>query len=108
MDYLINLSNNNTLQLKKYNDKYELSNTNRNKIANKYFEYEQQLKQENWQKNYISIYKKYFPFYTIVCFAFCIGFIIKFRFDEFALAFFTAAYFTLLQTWVWILKSKKA
>jgi len=50
MDYLINLSNNNTLQLKKYNDKYELSNTNRNKIANKYFEYEQQLKQENWQE----------------------------------------------------------
>lgn len=53
------------------------------------------------------IYKKYFPYYSIIVFSISIYLIIKSDFEIFVIAFFTAAFFTLIQSWVWICKPGK-
>ncbi len=50
------------------------------------------------------IFKIYFPYYAIVVFTVSSIAIHQFKYDVFAIAFFTSAFFTLLQTWVWISK----
>ncbi|TMM29523.1 hypothetical protein FDT66_10385 [Polaribacter aestuariivivens] len=50
------------------------------------------------------IFKKYFPYYAIVAFGISAYYIISSNFDEFVCLFFITAFFTLIQSWVWICK----
>jgi len=52
------------------------------------------------------IFKKYFPYYSIIAFAIAMYFIISGNFDKFTCVFFTTAFFTLMQSWIWICKPK--
>lgn len=49
-NYLLNLSNNNTLLLKFYSDKKVLTEEYRSKVNTKFLEYEKTLKTNNWQE----------------------------------------------------------
>lgn len=53
------------------------------------------------------IFKAYFPYYTIVVFTVCCLAIHQFKYEVFAIAFFSSAFLTLLQTWVWVSKQGK-
>ena len=51
-----------------------------------------------------SIFKKYFPFYTMVIFGIaCFG-IMKSDYDIFMSAFMTSVFFTLSHAWIWLCK----
>ena len=50
------------------------------------------------------IFKKYFPYYSIIAFGISSYFIISTNFEGFVCAFFITAFFTLMQSWVWICK----
>ena len=58
-------------------------------------------------ENLETIYRKYFPFYSITIFGLCFFAILTSKFDVYALAFFTSAFFTALQSWNWIVKFNK-
>ena len=47
------------------------------------------------------IFKKYFPYYSIITFCICSYFIISTNLESFICAFIITAFFTLMQTWVW-------
>ena len=47
------------------------------------------------------IFKRYFPYYAIAVFGVCAFAIWKFNCEVFAIGFFSSAFFTLMQTWVW-------
>ncbi|MFI1743637.1 hypothetical protein [Thalassobellus sediminis] len=53
-----------------------------------------------------TIYKRYFPFYTIGLFSLCLYGIIESNFNIYALAFFASAFFTSLKSWNWLIKPK--
>ncbi|MDO5973543.1 hypothetical protein [Flavivirga jejuensis] len=48
-----------------------------------------------------TVFKKYFPFYTIVSFCLCLYGVFELTF---AISFFVSAFFTTMQSWVWIVK----
>lgn len=52
------------------------------------------------------IFNIYFPYYSIICFIICAFCICLFNFDTVAIAFFSSAFFTLLQAWVWNSKTE--
>ncbi len=54
--------------------------------------------------NNIETYKRYFPFYAIICFSICFYGIWKSGFNVFSISFFVSAFFTTMQTWTWIVK----
>lgn len=47
------------------------------------------------------IFKMYFPYYAIVTFGICFFSIWAFDYQIFAVGFFSSAFFTLMQTWIW-------
>ncbi len=51
------------------------------------------------------IFKKYFPYYAITIFCFSSYAIISTDFESFICAFFITAFFTLMQSWIWISKT---
>lgn len=59
---------------------------------------------KNKKKSNTDVHKRYFPFYTLSCFGLCISIIIGSRFDIFIISFFSAAFFTSLQAWIWFVK----
>lgn len=60
------------------------------------------LKSENISTD--AIFKKYFPYYSIIAFSLCSYFIIASNFANVVCVFFITAFFTLMQSWVWICK----
>tara|TARA_B100000809_G_C15054414_1_gene500174 strand:+ start:743 stop:1159 length:417 start_codon:yes stop_codon:yes gene_type:complete len=60
------------------------------------------LKSENISAD--AIFKKYFPCYSIIAFGLCSYFIIASNFANVVCVFFITAFFTLMQSWVWICK----
>ena len=60
------------------------------------------LKSENISAD--AIFKKYFPCYSIIAFSLCSYFIIASNFANVVCVFFITAFFTLMQSWVWICK----
>jgi len=52
----------------------------------------------------IRIFKTFFPYYAICAFGICAFGIISTNFEIFVTAFFTAAYVTTCQSWVWFTK----
>ncbi|MDO5970910.1 hypothetical protein Q4Q35_13950 [Flavivirga aquimarina] len=50
------------------------------------------------------IFKKYFPFYAIVSFSLCLYGIVE---SIFAISFFVSAFFTTMQSWVWLAKDNE-
>lgn len=53
-----------------------------------------------------TIFKIYFPYYAIVAFSICSFGIIVSDFDIYMIAFFTSAYITTSQCWIWFAKEK--
>lgn len=53
------------------------------------------------------IFKTYFPYYAIVMFGLCFFGIISSGFTLYMTAFFTSAYITTCQSWVWFAKAKQ-
>ena len=51
------------------------------------------------------IFKKYFPYYSIFIFGISCYYIISTNFEIFVCAFFITAFFTLMQSWIWITKT---
>ena len=64
-----------------------------------YIEYE--------RSNTRMMFKKFFPYYTIVCFSCCLFIIITQNFEEISILLFSIAYVTAAQSWVWFFKPKK-
>ena len=58
------------------------------------------LKKAN-MSNY-DVYKRHFPYYAIACFCLCFYGIITFDFDVFLISFFASAFFTTMQSWIWL------
>lgn len=52
------------------------------------------------------IFRKYFPYYAILFFAFCCFLFIKFNFDFMLLKLISIAFITAMQTWIWFFKPK--
>lgn len=52
------------------------------------------------------IFKKYFPYYSIITFGISVYYIIDTNFESFVCAFFITAFLTLMQSWIWICKPK--
>lgn len=61
------------------------------------------LEKEN--KSKIEIFNKYFPYYSIIAFGFCSYFIVESSFERGTYTFFITAFFTLLQSWLWLCKN---
>lgn len=62
-------------------------------------------KKENF--NNIQIFKIYFPYYTIIAFGVCVFGIHTSNFDIYMTAFFTSAFITSSQSWVWFANENK-
>jgi hypothetical protein len=60
------------------------------------------LDKENAPNN--KIFKKYFPYYSSIAFSLCSYFIYTSNFEKVVCAFFITAFFTLMQSWVWLCK----
>lgn len=54
-----------------------------------------------------NIFKRFFPYYAIIAFGISTVSILSTNFDSFAVIFFTTAFFTAMQSWVWFFKAKK-
>jgi hypothetical protein len=52
----------------------------------------------------LKIFKRYFPYYSIITFGISIYYIIDTNFESFVCAFFITAFITLMQSWIWICK----
>jgi len=52
-----------------------------------------------------AIFKKYFPYYSLLTFTICSYAIITSVFDSLAIVFFTTVFFTAIQSWVWYYKT---
>ena len=50
------------------------------------------------------IFKKYFPYYSIITFGIFTHFVILSNFESYVCAFFITAFITLMQSWIWICK----
>lgn len=50
------------------------------------------------------IFKKYFPFYSIIVFLLFIYPVISSDFQEYVIVFFLIAFFILMQSWIWLCK----
>ncbi len=59
---------------------------------------------EKADKNRREIFKKYFPYYSIINFTICCYFIIKSNFEKSTCTFFVTVFLTLTQSWLWICK----
>ena len=60
---------------------------------------------ENFNKQ--QIFRTYFPYYAISMFGICAFGIIVSNFDIYLMAFFTSAFITTCQSWVWFAKEKE-
>ncbi|MGC6430059.1 MAG: hypothetical protein ACON5F_03360 [Jejuia sp.] len=64
-----------------------------------------------WAKNektaFKTIYNNCFPFYAVALFGVCFLVILTSNFDTTIVAFISSAFFTLLKSWSWIIKSPK-
>lgn len=56
--------------------------------------------------NHQTVFKTYFPYYAIVAFGICTFGIIVSDFDIYMIAFFTSAFITTSQCWIWFAKEK--
>lgn len=63
------------------------------------------LKQKH--KSYKHIYKTYLPYYAIILFGLCIYLIVFSNFELFFIAFVTAAFFTTLKSWSWLIEPER-
>lgn len=52
------------------------------------------------------IFKTYFPIYIMISFIIGLTFIINCKFDIYVIAFFTSAFITTSQSWIWFTKDK--
>lgn len=52
------------------------------------------------------MFKKYFPYYTVVVFVISLFYTLTSNYKNFTSAFFITALFTLMQTWIWLCKPK--
>ena len=50
------------------------------------------------------IFKKYFPYYSIITLGISTHFVILSNFESYVCAFFITAFITLMQSWIWICK----
>ena len=50
------------------------------------------------------VFKKYFPFYTIISFSLCLYGTLQ---DPLIICFYLSAFFTTMQTWVWLAKGNE-
>ena len=50
------------------------------------------------------VFKKVFPYYSIIAFGISVYFMIETNFESFICAFFITAFITLMQSWIWICK----
>ena len=50
------------------------------------------------------IFKRYFPYYSIITFGISTHFVILSNFESYVCAFFITAFITLMQSWIWICK----
>jgi hypothetical protein len=57
---------------------------------------------KNFDKQHI--FKRYFPYYSIVCFGLCMYGIFSNSDESFLVGFFVAAFITTMQSWVWFAK----
>lgn len=55
--------------------------------------------------NSSEMFHKYFPYYSIIIFGISFFFIILSNFDKVISAFYITAFFTLMQSWIWICKT---
>ena len=53
------------------------------------------------------IFRKYFPYHSIAIFSISTYFMITTNFDELVTCFFISAFFTLIQSWIWLCKPNK-
>lgn len=54
------------------------------------------------------VFKLYFPYYAIVCFAICTYGIFNNIHEEFLIGFFVSVFFTTMQSWIWFAKEPSA
>ncbi len=52
-----------------------------------------------------TVFKRFFPYYAIIAFSIIAYGIISSDFNVFAIAFFTSAFITVCQSWVWFAKT---
>jgi hypothetical protein len=50
------------------------------------------------------IFKRYFPYYSIITFGISTHFVILSNFESYVCAFYITAFITLMQSWIWICK----
>lgn len=62
--------------------------------------YESKMENEN-------IFRMFFPYYAIIHFGISIISIIYSNFDSIFIIFFTSAFFTAMQSWIWFFKTTK-
>ncbi|MDG5492668.1 hypothetical protein [Psychroserpens sp. SPM9] len=55
--------------------------------------------------NPVKVFKTWHPYYTIICFGISISVIVLADFESFIIAFFTSAFITTNQSWVWFAKA---
>ena len=60
----------------------------------------------NVQKTNKKIFLSYFPYYSILCFAICVYFVIVSNMESLMVAFFSSAFFTSIKTWIWFALEK--
>lgn len=61
----------------------------------------------NKNKDYKTVFRLYFPYYTITVFSLCVVFIVTSNFENITTAFFTSVFITTNQSWVWFSKNTK-
>jgi len=59
-------------------------------------------KKEDFNKQ--QVFKTYFPYYTTIAFFICVFGMYSSNFDTYMIAFFSSAYITTSQSWVWFAK----
>ncbi len=64
------------------------------------------LKKMNMSNN--EVYKKWFPYYAIICFSLCFYGVIKSNFNIYPISFLASAFFTTMQSWIWFAKANNA
>ncbi len=60
---------------------------------------------ENFSKR--QVYKTFYPYYAIIAFGIAVFGIISSGFDIYIIAFFTSAFITTSQSWIWFAKEKQ-
>ncbi len=62
---------------------------------------------ENKELDGKQIFKRYFPYYSIICFALSFYFSFAAKFNIYSIAFSSSAFITTQQAWVWLSKNTR-